>query len=64
MAPYPIAGSYQWLDEHTIQFTLRYIMSPHSENWVFRFNENDADITTGISAAPALQTTFKAVANP
>jgi CubicO group peptidase (beta-lactamase class C family) len=43
---YPVAvdGSYTWLDASTLQLTLRYIESPHSENFTCHFNGNQLSI--------------------
>ncbi|MCW3091120.1 MAG: serine hydrolase [Ferruginibacter sp.] len=41
-----IAGSYRWIDEHTIELLLRYIESPHTEKITCHFDGNQfsADI--------------------
>jgi hypothetical protein len=46
MPPLQVAGSYRWTDEHTLELTLRYIESPHTEKLVCSFNGNNisADI--------------------
>lgn len=31
---FPIAGAYQWVDDHTLKLVLRYIESPHTETMI------------------------------
>lgn len=38
LPPAKVAGSYGWVDEHTLQLKLRYIESPHSEAFTCYFN--------------------------
>jgi CubicO group peptidase (beta-lactamase class C family) len=45
LAPFPIAGSYAWLDLNTIELRLRYIESPHTEIIQIRFDGNHAKIS-------------------
>nr|MCU0348849.1 hypothetical protein [Saprospiraceae bacterium] len=40
LPPSKVAGSYAWLDDKTLQLKLRYIESPHSEQYTCRFSEN------------------------
>jgi hypothetical protein len=35
-----VAGAYRWIDNNTIELTLRYIESPHSEKTVCHFDRN------------------------
>lgn len=42
--PAKIAGSYTWKDEHTLQLTLRYIETPHTERFTCVFNANEVTI--------------------
>lgn len=39
-------GAYTWKDEHTLEFTLRYVESPHTETFLLHFDGNklSADI--------------------
>jgi len=38
LPPYKVEGSYAWVDSNTLQLTLRYIESPHSETITCHFN--------------------------
>lgn len=38
LPPLKVAGSYQWKDDNTLELTLRYIESPHTETIVCRFD--------------------------
>ncbi|MBL4677940.1 MAG: serine hydrolase [Mucilaginibacter sp.] len=42
--PAKVAGSYTWKDEHTLQLTLRYIESPHTERFNCEFDGNKLTI--------------------
>lgn len=35
-----IAGAYRWKDDNTLELTLRYIESPHTETFTCRFDQN------------------------
>ena len=50
-----IAGSYRWKDENTLELTLRYIDSPHTETILCKFNETDIaiDISNSFDTNPA-----------
>ena len=37
--PAKVAGSYNWTDDHTLQLTLRYIESPHTEKFTCVFDD-------------------------
>jgi hypothetical protein len=37
-------GVYKWKDENTLELTLRYIESPHTETFLCRFNQNSVSI--------------------
>jgi len=39
LPPFKVAGSYRWEDEHTLELTLRYIESPHTETITCHFDE-------------------------
>jgi hypothetical protein len=51
LPPFKIAGNYSWKDSNTIELTLRYIESPHSEKIICHFNKNKivADFKNSIS---------------
>jgi CubicO group peptidase (beta-lactamase class C family) len=38
LPPFKVAGEYTWLDAATLELVLRYIESPHTETWLFRFD--------------------------
>ncbi|GGD56222.1 hypothetical protein GCM10011514_20380 [Emticicia aquatilis] len=38
LSPFKVAGSYAWKDSKTLELTLRYIESPHTETIVFNFD--------------------------
>lgn len=42
--PAKVAGSYAWKDEHTLELTLRYIESPHTERFTCVFDNNKVTI--------------------
>jgi hypothetical protein len=49
LKPYKIAGSFTWLDKETIQLTLRYIESPHTETFTCHFNGNKLNVDVAYS---------------
>jgi len=44
LKPFKIDGAYTWKDEHTLQLTLRYIESPHTETFLCHFDNNNISI--------------------
>ena len=40
LPPFQTAGSYHWVDDNTLELTLRYIESPHTERFVCHFDGN------------------------
>lgn len=44
LPPPKVAGSYYWNDENSLELTLRYIESPHSEKYFFRFDGNKVTV--------------------
>jgi len=40
LPPTQVAGSYRWKDQNTLELTLRYIESPHTETFTCRFEQN------------------------
>ncbi|WP_238805703.1 ChbG/HpnK family deacetylase [Emticicia aquatica] len=44
LQPFKVAGSYHWKDEKTLELTLRYIESPHTETIVCNFEEDKISI--------------------
>ncbi|WP_336515693.1 serine hydrolase [Pollutibacter soli] len=49
LAPFAVAGSYRWLDAQTLQLTLRYIESPHTETYTCKFDSEKVDVEIGQS---------------
>ena len=45
LRPFRVAGSYTWLDDNTLEFTLRYIESPHTETITCVFLNNKAGVS-------------------
>jgi CubicO group peptidase (beta-lactamase class C family) len=41
---FPTAGSYQWVDDHTLKLVLRYIESPHTETMICHADGNKLTI--------------------
>lgn len=41
---FKVAGSYQWKDEKTLELTLRYIESPHTETITCTFEDNKVNV--------------------
>ena len=44
LAPFKVAGSYNWKDDKTLELTLRYIESPHTETIVCSFDGDRVSI--------------------
>jgi CubicO group peptidase (beta-lactamase class C family)/predicted glycoside hydrolase/deacetylase ChbG (UPF0249 family) len=44
LSPYKVAGSYNWKDEKTLELTLRYIESPHTETIICTFDKDIVDL--------------------
>ncbi len=51
--PVQTAGIYRWRDEKTLELTLRYIESPHTETITCRFDEDKISIDINYSNIPA-----------
>lgn len=41
---FPVAGAYQWVDDHTLKLVLRYIESPHTETMICHVDGNKLSI--------------------
>ena len=41
---FPIAGGYEWVDDHTLKLVLRYIESPHTETMICHIDGNQLSI--------------------
>jgi len=57
--PAKVAGSYTWKDDHTLQLTLRYIESPHTELFICEFNGTELTIRQSNSVEGAKETVIK-----
>jgi CubicO group peptidase (beta-lactamase class C family)/predicted glycoside hydrolase/deacetylase ChbG (UPF0249 family) len=44
LSPFKVAGSYTWKDDNTLELTLRYIESPHTEIFKFAFDGDKVGI--------------------
>ncbi len=44
LPPLKVAGSYSWSDKQTLELTLRYIESPHTEKMVCRFTDKNISV--------------------
>jgi len=52
LPPTKVVGSYSWKNENTLELTLRYIESPHTERMTCRFEGNKISIETQHSFNP------------
>jgi CubicO group peptidase (beta-lactamase class C family)/predicted glycoside hydrolase/deacetylase ChbG (UPF0249 family) len=44
LSPFKVAGSYTWKDDKTLELTLRYIESPHTETIIVKVDENEVEL--------------------
>jgi hypothetical protein len=44
LPPFKVAAGYTWKDDHTLDLTLRYIQSPHTEKIICRFDQDKISI--------------------
>jgi CubicO group peptidase (beta-lactamase class C family) len=44
LPPFKVAGCYTWKDDHTLELTLRYIESPHTERITCHFDQKDITV--------------------
>jgi CubicO group peptidase (beta-lactamase class C family) len=56
LAPYAIAGQYYWKDANTLELTLRYIESPHTEKIHCHFDQNQIAVSFDNSFNPNTHT--------
>lgn len=61
LAPFKTAASYRWVDKHTVEMTLRYIESPHTETIRFNFDDPYTTIAFKNSFNPSVSVEFKAI---
>lgn len=52
LPPAKVAGCYCWKDDHTLEITLRYIESPHTETMICRFDGDNLTFSIGYSQLP------------
>lgn len=57
--PAKVAGSYTWKDDHTLQLTLRYIESPHTEYFTCVFDQNGVVVHHSDSVQKDKETVLK-----
>ncbi|RFZ92288.1 class C beta-lactamase-related serine hydrolase [Mucilaginibacter conchicola] len=57
--PAKVAGTYNWEDDHTLQLTLRYIESPHTERFTCVFDNNKVTIRQYNSFEKGKETVLK-----
>ncbi len=53
LPPFKVAGAYVWKDDNTLQLTLRYIESPHTETFEIEFSGSTAEVVVTHSLNPA-----------
>ncbi len=56
LPPFKVAGHYTWVDENTLELTLRYIESPHTERIICHFDENKISIDFANSISKSKET--------
>lgn len=56
LAPFKVAGEYNWRDENKLELILRYIESPHTETIVCRFEDSKLTMELHSSIAPQPET--------
>jgi hypothetical protein len=59
LPPSKIAGSYTWVNDTTLELTLRYIDSPHTEFYTCHFDKNEVSIDYQISFNKGLKVNMK-----
>lgn len=52
LPPTQVAGYYRWVDESTLELTLRYIESPHTERIICKFDQNKISVEMMVSNQP------------
>lgn len=52
LPPFKVAGAYSWKDDNTLELTLRYIESPHTEKITLIFDEHNPTVMIINSFAP------------
>lgn len=59
LPPFKLAGAYRWEDENTLELTLRYIESPHTQKFICRFDKNNILIDVRNSLFPTAMSVLK-----
>lgn len=59
LPPFKVAGNYRWKDDNTLELTLRYIESPHTETFTCRFEQEGISIEYQHSLDKSKIQTFK-----
>lgn len=54
ISPYKVAGAFTWLNDSTLELTLRYLESPHTETITCRFIGDRVEIDSRYSFAPEM----------
>jgi CubicO group peptidase (beta-lactamase class C family) len=57
--PAKVAGTYSWTDDHTMQLTLRYIESPHTEKFNCVFDDHGLSIKVSNSVERGRETVIR-----
>jgi hypothetical protein len=57
--PAKVTGSYTWKDDHNLQLSLRYIESPHTENFICVFDDKGVTIRQSNSFEKGKETLIK-----
>jgi hypothetical protein len=58
LPPFKVAGAYSWKDANTLELTLRYIESPHTEKFTLRFDQDNVVVDVVHSLNPATTVTI------
>lgn len=55
LPPFKVAGTLSWKDNDTLELTLRYLESPHTERITIAFDGSNARVVTAPSFAPGME---------
>jgi hypothetical protein len=58
LPPFKVAGAYSWKDNNTLELTLRYIESPHTERITLTFDAHNVTVVINHSFAPGAPVTI------
>jgi len=59
LPPFKVAGSYTWKNENTLELTLRYIESPHTETMTCSFDGDKVSVEVAESFSKSNKRTYK-----